>query len=51
MFKACLVAQQFRMKKGKARYMIVYGPYQALKAKKQTKINASHNLVSLSMKV
>ena len=49
--QACLVAQQFRIKKDKARYMIVYGPYQALKAKQRIKINASHNLVSLPMKV
>ena len=35
-FKACLVAQQFHMKKDKAGYMIVYGPYQALKAKQQS---------------
>ena len=35
------VAQQFHMKKDKARYMIVYGLYPALKEKQQTKINAS----------
>ena len=41
MFKTCPVAQQFHMKKDKARYMIVYGLYLSLKAKQQTKINAS----------
>ena len=37
----CPVAQQFHMKKDKARYMIVYGLYPSLKSKQQTKINAS----------
>ena len=41
MFKTCPVAQQFHMKKDKARYIVVYGFYPALKAKQQTKINAS----------
>ena len=40
-FKTCPVAQQFHMKNDKARYMIVYGLYSALKAKQQTKINTS----------
>ena len=34
-FKTCQLAQQFRMKKYKARYLIVYGLYPALKAKQQ----------------
>ena len=41
MYNSCAVVQQFHMKKDKARYMIVYGLYPALKAKQQTKINAS----------
>ena len=41
MFKTCPVVQQFHMKKDKAKYVIVYGLYPALKAKQQTKINAS----------
>ena len=49
MFKTCPVAQQFYMKKDKARYMILYGPYPALKTKPQIKINASPwFIVSLS---
>ena len=41
MFKTCPVVQQFYMKKDKARYMTVYGLYPDIKAKEQTKINAS----------
>ena len=41
MFKTCPIAQQFHMKKDKAKYMIVYGLYPALKVKLQAQINAS----------